>query len=93
MGQPPKQRELIVETLLESQRHENFLRIYPTKNSDFYDFFLQGNKTAAQSVYSFIFSDSFRAIEWSEIISRDEKCVEPAEEDEDKKDGYRQPEM
>jgi hypothetical protein len=84
VGQPAKQRELIVETLLESQRHENFLRIYPTKNSDFYDFFLQGNKTTAQSVYNFIFSDSFRAIEWAEITSRDEKCVEPIEEEEDK---------
>jgi len=40
-----KQREIIIETILENQRRGNFVRIYPTKNSDFYDCFLSHNKT------------------------------------------------
>ena len=39
-----KHREMIIETLLENQRRGHFVRIYPTKNSDFYDCFLSQNK-------------------------------------------------
>lgn len=35
-----RHKEIICETLLEYQRRGNFVRIYPTKNSDFYDCFL-----------------------------------------------------
>ena len=39
-----KHREMIIEAILENQRRGNFVRIYPTKNSDFYDCFLSQNK-------------------------------------------------
>ena len=35
-----KLKEVVIETILENQRRGNFVRIYPTKNSDFYDCFL-----------------------------------------------------
>ena len=40
IGLSTRHKEIICETLLEYQRRGNFVRIYPTKNSDFYDCFL-----------------------------------------------------
>ena len=37
---PAKMKEIVIETMLEHQRRGNFVRIYPTKNSDYYDCFL-----------------------------------------------------
>ena len=33
-------KEIVIETMLEYQRRGNFVRMYPTKNSDYYDCFL-----------------------------------------------------
>jgi hypothetical protein len=41
---PSKQRQIIIETMLEYKRKGNFIRIYPSKNSDFYDCFISQNK-------------------------------------------------
>ena len=41
---PPKVKEIIIETMLEHYRRGNFVRIYPTKNSDYYDCFLSQNR-------------------------------------------------
>lgn len=54
-----KHREIIIETILENQRRGNFVRIYPTKNSDFYDCFLSQNKTNQQTLYQFLYSEVF----------------------------------
>lgn len=54
-----KQKEILIETMLEHQRRGNFVRIYPTKNSDFYDCFLSQNKQNQQAVYHFLYSDVF----------------------------------
>ena len=37
---PARMKEIIVETMLENHRRGNFVRIYPTKSSDYYDCFL-----------------------------------------------------
>ena len=37
---PQRMKEIVIETMLEHQRRGNFVRIYPTKNSDYYDCFL-----------------------------------------------------
>lgn len=45
--------------MLENQRRGNFVRIYPTKNSDYYDCFLSGNKQIQQTVYYYLYSEVF----------------------------------
>ena len=56
---PTKQKEVVIETLLEHQRRGNFVRVYPTKNSDFYDCFLSHNKSNQQALYHFLYSEVF----------------------------------
>lgn len=45
---PSKSKEIIIETMLEHKRRGNFCRIYPTKNSDYYDCFLSMNPQCQQ---------------------------------------------
>lgn len=46
--------------MLEYKRRGNFIRVYPCKNSDFYDCFLsQQNKQMQQVLYYFLCSDIF----------------------------------
>ena len=45
---PPKMKEIVIETMLEYQRRGNFVRMYPTKNSDYYDCFLSQNRQTQQ---------------------------------------------
>ena len=45
---PPKMKEIVIETMLEYQRRGNFVRMYPTKNSDYYDCFLSSNRQTQQ---------------------------------------------
>jgi len=52
-------KEIIIETMLEHQRRGNFVRIYPTKNSDYYDCFLSSNRQTQQQLYYTLFSDVF----------------------------------
>ena len=54
-----KQKEIIIETILENKRRGSFIRIYPTKNSDFYDCFLSHNKANQQVLYQFLYSEVF----------------------------------
>lgn len=54
-----KQKEVIIDTLLENSRRGNFIRIYPTKNSDFYDCFLSGSRLMQQTIYNFLYNESF----------------------------------
>ena len=37
IGMSPRMKDIVIETMLEHQRRGNFVRIYPTKNSDYYD--------------------------------------------------------
>jgi hypothetical protein len=53
-----RQKEIIIETILENNRRGNFVRVYPTKNSDFYDCFLT-QKQNQQVVYQFLYSEVF----------------------------------
>lgn len=41
----PRMKDIVIETMLENQRRGNFVRIYPTKNSDYYDCFVSSNLT------------------------------------------------
>lgn len=45
--------------MLEHQRRGNFVRIYPTKNSDYYDCFLGGNRHNQQMLYYYLYTDVF----------------------------------
>jgi len=56
---PHKQREILIETLLENQRRGNFVRIYPTKNSDYYDCFFSQNRANQQMLYYYLYSEVF----------------------------------
>jgi hypothetical protein len=57
--QPQKIKEIVIETMLEQQRRGNFVRIYPTKNSDYYDCFLSQNRQTQQQLYYTLFSNVF----------------------------------
>ena len=54
---PPKMKEIVIETMLEYQRRGNFVRMYPTKNSDYYDCFLSSNRQTQQQLYYALYSD------------------------------------
>ena len=54
---PPKMKEIVIETMLEYQRRGNFVRMYPTKNSDYYDCFLSANRQTQQQLYYALYSD------------------------------------
>ena len=56
---PPKMKEIVVETMLEHKRRGNFCRIYPTKNSDYYDCFLSVNAQCQQQLYYALYSKVF----------------------------------
>lgn len=45
--------------ILENQRRGHFVRIYPSKNSDFYDCFVSVNRQNQQFVYQFLYSEVF----------------------------------
>merc|ERR1712176_1698459 len=59
IAMPPKMKDIVIETMLENQRRGNFVRIYPTKHSDYYDCFLSQNRQCQQQLYYALFSDVF----------------------------------
>jgi len=47
--------------MLEHQRRGHFVRIYPTKNSDYYDCFLSQSRQTQQQLYYALYSDCFNS--------------------------------
>lgn len=52
-----KNREIIYEALSEYQRKGNFVRIYPSRQSNIYDQFFQGNRPLNKLLHKVLFSD------------------------------------
>ena len=52
-----KQREIILESLSEYSRKGNFVRIYPSKNSNLYDQFFQGARPMNKLLHKVLYSD------------------------------------
>ena len=52
-------RDIVRETLVENQRKNNFIRIYPTRHSDIYDQFFMQQRPLHKMLYKALFSDEF----------------------------------
>jgi hypothetical protein len=52
-----KNKAMIRETLLEDSRKGNFIRIYPSKNSDFYDQYFVTPRVSNKVLHKFLYSD------------------------------------
>ena len=57
-----KNRTIIRDTLTEDSRKGNFIRIYPTKNSDIYDQYFTLPRTSNKVQYKYLFTDEL--IKW-----------------------------
>ena len=66
-----KNREIITETVCEYSRRGNFVRIYPTKNSNKYDQYFNGSRPLNKLLYKVLYSDTLlqRSKEWKAIES------------------------
>lgn len=52
-----KNRTMVRDTLVEDSRKGNFIRIYPNKNSDFYDQYFVTPRVSNKVLYKFLFTD------------------------------------
>lgn len=52
-----KNRTMVRDTLVEDSRKGNFIRIYPNKNSDFYDQYFITPRVSNKVLYKFLFTD------------------------------------
>lgn len=52
-----KNRAIIKDMLVEEQRKGNFIRIYPTKNSDIYDQWFINPRATNKMIYKYLFTD------------------------------------
>jgi len=57
-----KYKDIIAETLAENSRKNNWVRIYPAKNSDMYDGFFSGPRPLNKLVYRVLFSEDILKI-------------------------------
>lgn len=58
-----KNRAMIRDTLIEDQRKGNFIRIYPSRDSDIYDQYFTPPRASNKILYKYLYSD--------EIVSSD----------------------
>jgi hypothetical protein len=52
-----KHKELLLESMAENNRRGNYVRIYPSKNSDLYDAFFSGSRPLNRFLYKAMISD------------------------------------
>lgn len=59
----PKNRDMLKEVLEEESRRNNFIRIYPSRNSDIYDQFFISPKISNKIVYKYLFTNEIVPVE------------------------------
>ena len=52
-----KNRDILLETVLEYERRGDFVRIFPAWGSDFYDQFFSYQRPIQKFIYNFLFED------------------------------------
>ena len=71
-----KYKEVLREVLAENNRKGNFIRIYPSQGSDFYDQFFEKPRPYNRYVYKMLYSDYFDSSDTGTVPPTNEPTIE-----------------